>query len=76
MTRYIPGVLLLGVAVWVYLHNGANPQEPVVLMGLGALLGPDPEAQSRATLLLLGGLGLLSLVRGRMRTRSASDSFD
>lgn len=73
MTRYIPGVLLLGVAAWVFLHNGDHLQDPVVLMGLGALLGPDPEAQSRATVLILGGLGLLSVVRVRMQGRSRRD---
>ena len=73
MTRYIPGVLLLGVAVWVFLHNGDDPQDPIALMGLGALLGPDLEARSRVTVLILGGLGLLSVVRVRMQGRSRRD---
>lgn len=76
MTRYVPGLLLLGVALWVQLHNGDHPGEPVVLMGLGALLGSDPVLQGRVTVGILAGLGLLSVARLRMRSTADSESFD
>ncbi len=75
MTRYVPGLLLLGVALWVQLHNGDHPGEPVVLMGLGALLGPDPVLQGRVTVGILAGLGLISVARLWMRSTSDSDEF-
>ena len=75
MMRYVPGLLLLGVAFWVHSHNGDHPENPVVLMGLGALLGPDPVLQGRVTVGILAGLGLISVARLRMRSTSDSDEF-
>ena len=75
MTRYVPGLLLLGVALWVQLHNGEHPGDPVVRMGLGALLGPDPVLQGRVTVGILAGLGLISVARLRMRPAADPDEF-
>lgn len=73
MTRYVPGLLLLGVALWVQLYNGDHPGEPVVLMGLGTFLGPDPVLQGRVTVGILAGLGLISVARLWMRPTADAD---
>jgi hypothetical protein len=76
--RWFTPIFLLGAAGFVAWYNASHPLEKLVFPFLEWVpgVGSDPEALGNATIVLLAGLGVLSLAEtiwrgdGRMRDES------
>ena len=76
LDRIWPPALLFGVAAWLYRFNSTTDGDLFVLWGIETVVGRNLEAQSLATVGIIAGTGLVSLVIGITRLLLEGDAED